>query len=571
MTTSTFPEATVRGGGPLWALAAVAAIVTYALGLGLDVLEVDAAQYAAIAREMSETGGWLEVTDRGEPFLNKPPLLFWLSALSFRVFGVSNVAYKLPSFLIFLVGVWSTHRLAARYAGPRAGALSALVLATCQGAFLMNNDVRTDALLMGLVAFAMWQLARFLDEPDWPRAAWVGLGLGAAMLAKGLIGAMVPLLGAATHIALTRRWDRVLRPEWLLAGVIAAALLTPMTVGLYRQHGADGLEFYFWTQGFGRVFSENIWGDEHGPFFFVIQMLWTFLPWTLFLGAALWWRFGELRRCGWRLPSGSEALSLGAFVLGLVGISASRSKLPHYVYVTLPAAAVLTGTWMATLLGDGGFGRVLRISQRVVLAVLAVVLGVLIAWAFPLRSALLWGAIGALTVAVVLVLAGRVGVIAGDADAASGRAVRLVLGSTLAIVAVNLALNGHLYPTVLDYQASARAGRDVSAADPPPRTLITYGRGGKALDFYARRVAVHPTSVDALELAVADGRRAAGGAASIWVFTDEPGLDELRSAGVGYTLLATYDDFAVSKITPRFLNPSARGDALAEAYLIRLE
>ncbi|MDX1579466.1 MAG: glycosyltransferase family 39 protein, partial [Gemmatimonadota bacterium] len=67
----------------VWAAVGLVVLLPYALGLGLDILEVDAAQYAAIARDMAESGRCLELVDRGEPFLNKPPLLFWLSALSF--------------------------------------------------------------------------------------------------------------------------------------------------------------------------------------------------------------------------------------------------------------------------------------------------------------------------------------------------------------------------------------------------------------------------------------------------------------------------------------------------------
>jgi 4-amino-4-deoxy-L-arabinose transferase-like glycosyltransferase len=129
------PRVTIRETWPWW-IAGVGVALAYAIGLRLDVMEIDAAEYAAIAREMLEKGAWLELTNRGEPFLDKPPLLFWASRLSFGAFGVSNVAYKLPSFLVFLFGLYSTVRLGSHYAGRRAGLLSGVVLGTCQGAFL---------------------------------------------------------------------------------------------------------------------------------------------------------------------------------------------------------------------------------------------------------------------------------------------------------------------------------------------------------------------------------------------------------------------------------------------------
>jgi 4-amino-4-deoxy-L-arabinose transferase-like glycosyltransferase len=83
-----------------------AIVVVYIISGFVDVMEVDAAQYASIAREMLERGEYLQVTNRYVDYLDKPPLLFWLSALSFKVFGISNVAFKLPSLLFAIVGIF---------------------------------------------------------------------------------------------------------------------------------------------------------------------------------------------------------------------------------------------------------------------------------------------------------------------------------------------------------------------------------------------------------------------------------------------------------------------------------
>jgi hypothetical protein len=69
-----------------------------------DVMEVDASQYAAMSREMLESGNYLQLFDRGQNYLDKPPLLFWVSAMSFKLFGISNFSYKLPSVLFSLLG-----------------------------------------------------------------------------------------------------------------------------------------------------------------------------------------------------------------------------------------------------------------------------------------------------------------------------------------------------------------------------------------------------------------------------------------------------------------------------------
>ncbi len=556
-------------------VAALGALVAgvYLLGLRLDVLEIDAAQYAAMSREMAQTGGWLEITDRGQPYLNKPPLLFWASQLSFRLFGVSNVAYRLPSLLVFLLGIFSTYKLAALYGGRRAGSLAAVVLATCQGGFLMIEDVRTDTLLTGLVAFTLWQAAEFLEGRRLSSAALAGAGLGLGMLAKGQIALMVPVLAIASDAALKRDPRRLLRPGWLLTAGIGLALLVPMAVGLYRQHGPGGLEFHFWTQGFGRVFSENPWGDEHGVLFFVPQMLWIFLPWTLVLVLALASRARELRADGWRVANGAEAVALGGFVLAFVGLSLSKSKLPHYVYVTLPSAAVVAGAWLAGLERETRPWRWLRVAQPAVLLLIWAFALTLLLWLFPGAPPWLWAALG--------LIAAWTGLSLGPTRLAARSTARpLIVASVLTIVAANLALNGHVFPRLLGYQASARAGRLVAERAGAEAPLRTYRVGGYALDFYARRIALPAETVEALGAAVATPAGVAAtepafepaseAAPVLWVFTDAPGLAEIADAGLAPEVIATYPHFRVSRLTPRFLDPSARDRATKARVLLRI-
>lgn len=537
----------------------------YLLGLRLDVLEMDAAQYAAMSREMAETGALLEITDRGQPYLNKPPLLFWVSQLSFRLFGVSNVAYKLPSFLAFLLGIFSTYKLASLYGGRRAGSLAAVVLATCQGAFLMTQDVRTDTLLTGLVAFALWQAAEFLERQRLSSAALAGVGIGLGMLAKGPIALMVPVLAVGSDAALKRDWGRLLRPGWLLTAGIAFALLVPMAVGLYRQHGLAGLEFHFWTQGFGRVFSENPWGDEHGVLFFVPQMLWTFLPWTLVLVLALASRARELQADRWRVASGAEAVALGGFVLAFIGLSLSKSKLPHYVYVTLPSAAVVAGAWLAGLEGDARPLRWLRAGQPLVLALIWGFALTLLVWLFPGPPLWLWATLGLVAVWTGLSLGFRPAArraARGYPRDASSPVRSLVTASVLTIVAANLTLAGHVFPELLGYQATARAGRLVAERAGAVIGLRTFRVGGHALGFYARRVAPPAETVADLAASAAEQE--------LWVFTDEPGLARIESAGLAPEVIAEYPDFRVSRLTPRFLDPSTRDRATRTRLLLRI-
>lgn len=100
--------------------------VVYAASARIDVMDIDAAQYASIAREMLERGEYLQFTNRYEDYLDKPPLLFWLSALSFRLLSISDFAFKLPSLLFALLGIYSTYRLGSLLYSAPTGRLAAI-------------------------------------------------------------------------------------------------------------------------------------------------------------------------------------------------------------------------------------------------------------------------------------------------------------------------------------------------------------------------------------------------------------------------------------------------------------
>lgn len=116
-------------------------------------MEVDAAQYAMISMEMSFTKSFLHVFENGKDYLDKPPFLFWVSAVSYLIFGISNFAYKLPSVLFAILGLYSTYKFSRLYYTKETSQLAALILGTTQALFLITNDVRTDTILMSSIIF----------------------------------------------------------------------------------------------------------------------------------------------------------------------------------------------------------------------------------------------------------------------------------------------------------------------------------------------------------------------------------------------------------------------------------
>ena len=210
--------------------------ITALLGMFMiPLMDIDASQYASISREMLENKSYLQVFDLGVDYLDKPPMLFWLSAISMKIFGVHDWAYRLPSFLFAMLAVCSTYRLALLFYRKEIAQLSAMVLASCQAIFLITHDVRTDTMLMGWVAFSLWQMAAWYQTMRWKHFLLAFIAIAGGMMTKGPIALMVPAFAFVPHFILRREWKQLFRWEYLLGILIIAIMLVPMSIGLYRQ------------------------------------------------------------------------------------------------------------------------------------------------------------------------------------------------------------------------------------------------------------------------------------------------------------------------------------------------
>jgi 4-amino-4-deoxy-L-arabinose transferase-like glycosyltransferase len=527
--------------------------IVYFAGLFVDVMDVDAAEYSHLAREMLEGHSFLEVKNRGDDYLDKPPLVFWLGAATYALIGVSTFAYKLPSLLFAVLGIYSTFRLTRLFAGERAGIVAALVLASCQAMFMMVNDPRTDTVLMGAVAFALWKVAEFDRERRLHSALLAGVGVGVAMLAKGPIGLMVPVLALASDVILRRQWRRLLDRRWLLVLTVAAVLLAPMVYGLYEQFGARGPAFFFWTQSFGRITGSNAWRDATTPLFFTHTLLWVFLPWSPVFLAGLADRVAVVSRGRGRLALDEEGFSLGGFALPFAALSLSQYKLPHYLYVILPLAAVMTGSYVVHRLVPPAAKplRSLIAVQAIVALVLAGAGVVIAAWVFPISNR---------------VLASVCAVLVAGAALAYARAptplLRLLAPSFGATLALNLMINAHFYPTLLRYQSPTLAARIFTAQKQPGDRVFFYRKLAYSFDFYAKRPVRDLKSPDAV---LEEARRG-----PVWIYTDAEGEGELRALPVVIDHESALPHFHVTRLEFRFLNPATRAAAVERRYLLRL-
>jgi 4-amino-4-deoxy-L-arabinose transferase-like glycosyltransferase len=511
----------------------------------IDIMEIDAAQYASISQEMMQTGDYLQVHHRHADYLDKPPLLFWLTSISFKLFGASNFSFRLPSFLFLIIGLFATFKLSELLYDKRTGFLAVLVLYSSQAYFLFSHDVRTDTILANVVILAIWQLWLFITTRKLAGLVLGAFAVGLAMLEKGPIGVMVPVLALGAQLLYTRQIKVIWRWEWLLGLVVIMLTLAPMVYGLYAQFGTHGLEFYFWTQSFGRITGQSEWQDNSTIFYFVHTFLWAFLPWMFVAYFGVGRGLAALVKYKFSGKQPTEIITLAGFVLTFIAMSLSRYKLPHYIFVVFPLVAIITANTIYWIIDSNKFKTLFLALQWLIWLALWLAVGLLTFITFPGAN---W----------LILVAGLVFFISSFYYLAIGQKLinKLVYASLLIMIGVNFLLNAHFYPTLLKYQSGSMAGRFIAGLSEKP-DLYSYGITSHGLDFYAG------------EVAPLIGTEQIQNKQGIWLYTSAEGKKTLEDKGIDYTIIKSFDSYPVTGLTMNFLNPNTRNTVLGKMYLIK--
>lgn len=312
-----------------WLCLAVPVLFLFLGSRGLN--EPDEGRYAEIAREMAVTGEWLVPHLNGFEHFQKPPLLYWMTALAIRVFGANEWAARLPSALAALGTVWLTVAIARRLFGGERAAAAAAVLVTSVAFFALGRLLTPDMLLTFWTTAAV---AALVHRRPWLFFVCIGLGF----LTKGPMAFVVPVsaaLGWRLASPAEERKREQARLPWArgLALALGIGLSWFVVLSLWR----PDLFEYFWRYELVERFASRSHGRSKPFWFFAPVLIAGFLPWVVWvpgLVRAAW------RRCRGRTLNAPLGLLLGWALPPLVILSLSGSKLPTYVLPLLPALAI---------------------------------------------------------------------------------------------------------------------------------------------------------------------------------------------------------------------------------------
>lgn len=292
----------------------------------------------------------------GVPFLEKPPLSYWMAAGAISAFGDFPAAARAPNFLYAVIAALAVGALAFAMELPALPAfIAALVAASALIAYRVAIWLAPDACLLGGCALALLGAWLGLRAPAGTRKAggYALLHVGAAVgfMAKSAPGWLVPGLALFTLIVWERRWQELRRWELYAGLALQALIIGPWIVAVARgAHGADALRTLFWNNVVGRFTQlsspaalDYTTGHRNAPGKYLIELPLYLLPWTLVVVAALaraWTRMREpgARGTAWRF-------ALGSCVPFLALLSLAATARDIYAAPALLGFGLLVGLW----------------------------------------------------------------------------------------------------------------------------------------------------------------------------------------------------------------------------------
>ncbi len=291
---------------------------------------------------MLTTGDWTTPHYNSFAYLDKPAVYFWMVAASLRTFGVSEYAARLPSALMGALTMLLVWFLARRMFGESVGVRAGIIFASCPLAIVLAREVIFDMTLTFLVTLALaafW----FAESSDFKKP-WLDIvmfaAMGVAVITKGPVGILLPLLSILIYTAARGRWRSWKRLRWGVGLAVFFAVALPWFLAVSARN-PDFPHYALWEESLKRFAT----GKAHrggGIFYYLPVYLGGFFPWSFFLLVAGW---NRLRR--WRELRQEEARSrvylLSWAVCVFVFFTLSHSKLPAYFLPAVVPLGILMG------------------------------------------------------------------------------------------------------------------------------------------------------------------------------------------------------------------------------------
>jgi 4-amino-4-deoxy-L-arabinose transferase-like glycosyltransferase len=518
------------------------------------VMEPDGALYASMSKNIIIFKDWFNLYGRGADWLDKPHLTFWISAASFKIFGISSFAYKLPSFLFGLLGAGYLYRLAKDIYDEKTGLISAVIFLSALHIITSTFDVRAEIYITTFTLASIYHYYKAHQNSFWHLVAG-SFFAACAILIKGIFVLIPVFAGFIIYWLFTKQYQQLLKPKWYLAILLIFVFITPELYSLYTQFDlhpekivfertdVSGLKFFFWDSQFGRFFNNGPIKGKGDISFFLHTTLWAFLPWSVLFYTAVVNLFKKKNRIA--LAPESIMIWASTAVTFLI-FSLSKFQLPHYILIIFPQFSIITALYLRKLNGKGL--KVFFIVQNIIFILVIALLSAL-AYFFGFENPYL--IIGILIVVFAVSFLLFKGVLLET----------IIARSTFLSVGLMIFLFVFFYPSILKYQSGMQAGNWLKQNYPTAKPAVLNYIDAFSFDFYAPGEVKYLHNYTDLDKSKH--------LKDLVIYISEQELPKLKSE-YNAEILKSFEYFHTTKLTGKFLNAKTRPQVLEHFYLVKI-
>jgi 4-amino-4-deoxy-L-arabinose transferase-like glycosyltransferase len=526
-------------------------------GINVHFFTDDPALYASIAKNLVYKKQFFELFTYNRDWLDKPHFPFWMVFFSFKLFGISEWAYRLPALLFFMMSLGYTWLFTKKFYNKETAAVAVLILATALNTILGNTDLRAEPYLMGLIIGSVYHIAGLQQRFKLKHLLLAALFTAFAIMTKGIF-VITAIYGALLgQLILQKQFNTIFRAKWLLLFVLTFIFTLPEFYALYIQFDlhpekvvfgrqqVSGIRWFLWDSQFGRFVNNGpINRKTSGSiFFYGHTLLWAFAPWGLLFFYAVFEKVKSIYQK--TIQPEYYAICGGIFLLLL--FSLSRFQLPFYTNAIFPLFAIVTApVCLGQLSKFGTRFRLISAWVFMILMPVAVIgLNMLLRPAdnfYILTDVLVSGIIAALIVIKI-----------------SAVRIRLFLLSCIAALFAGLYVNTVVYNEIVPYKGQIAAAEYVNQPQFNRFHLYVLNAENNLYQFYSKR------PVDILPIAQFNTFKPVD---SSLFYVNQASMDELIRNHANFKVIRIFTDDPKENIVPAFINRDTRYKVLGRVYLI---
>lgn len=311
------------------------------VGMGAyPLVDVDETRYAVMSRDLLHHN-WNFLMLNGVPFIEKPPLYFWITAFSIKLFGFHEYAIRLPMSILATLTVFFTYYIGKKIKTPKFGFYTATIMMANVFFIMLTRVAIIDMVFTALLTWTIYfgLLTEFVKDNN-KKWCWTAfyLCMSFAFLAKGLLAIVFPCAIIGIHRIINKSVKEIFKPQYILSGLVLFLLINlPWHLAMYKEYGFEFIWVYFILHHFERLVNADALGKTR-PFLYFIPVFFVgFLPWSFhFIGAIV--DFFKKK-----MFEDKYVLFFAIYFIIIFGLfSVASGKLPTYVLPAVPPAAFLT-------------------------------------------------------------------------------------------------------------------------------------------------------------------------------------------------------------------------------------